>query len=207
MMPIPDHIDNPLVCPTGNPKKATHRPRVRFTDLTPERIEQAADAYIEYCDANPLLAEKAFAYKGIITTHQEPRMQASTVMGFCVFTGIAQPRWYEWKAKDADIGLAMTVAEKRFQARSVNGAAADKLNANIISRVFGLADATKVETADVTPDKGPEVPSEHIANMTHPDMTDEQLTTLTEAGIAAPLFSKAQIDAGMPFHMPEVPDG
>lgn len=52
-----------------------------------------------------------------------------------------------------------------------------------------------------------EVPKHQVANLIHPDCTNEQLAAMERAGVQPMLYTQQQLEAGLPWIMPELPDG
>lgn len=116
----------------------------------PALLLKDVQEYLEWCEQNPLWEEKLVAYKGRATTKRVAKMRVATVTGFCLRTGIDPTTWWAWKQEKGkpqarpDLHSVILVAEKSIREQKFAGAAADLLNANIISRDLGLADKTEV---------------------------------------------------------------
>jgi hypothetical protein len=96
--------------------------------------------YFEWTEANPLMEAKPFAYEGVVTLASVPKMRAMTITAMCTFLGITRKTWDEWRTSRPDFCDIITRAESVIWAQKFEGASADLLNANIISRELGLAE-------------------------------------------------------------------
>lgn len=110
----------------------------------------AAAEYFEWIEANPLYEAKAFAYQGIVTTTELPKMRAMTVAGLCLFLDISQQAWSEYKSRDG-FGEVTKRIDDTIRTQKFAGAAADLLNANIIARDLGLSDKQELTGANGGP--------------------------------------------------------
>lgn len=117
---------------------------------SPELLWDAACEYFEWCDDNPLIESKAFAYKGDVTTAELPKLRAYTLNGLCLYLGCNEAYFRQFRAdaKD-DFSTVIDQIEKTIYEQKFTGAAAELLNANIISRDLGLIDK-KEHTGDLT---------------------------------------------------------
>lgn len=99
--------------------------------------------YLEWCRDNPLKEQKAFAYKGEVVKEDVEKMRVATIGGFCLFLGINPTTWQGWRGRE-DLSSVITTIENAIREYKFSGAAADLLNANIISRDLGLADRQEI---------------------------------------------------------------
>jgi hypothetical protein len=113
---------------------------------TPEKLWEEAIAYFEWIEANPLKEEKGYAYMGEVTKESFNKMHAMTIAGFCLFADINDDTFYEYE-KNKDFTEVIMAIKKIIFEQKFTGAAADLLNANIISRELGLID--KIEQVGV----------------------------------------------------------
>jgi hypothetical protein len=120
---------------------------------TPQDLWKAACKYFAWCDNNPLQEAKVFAYKGEITTTTIPKMRAYTLDGLCLYMGCNEAYFRQFNDNgDKDFSTVIYQIEKTIYNQKFTGAAADLLNANIISRDLGLADRidfTKLSDEDL----------------------------------------------------------
>ncbi|UAN59012.1 DNA-packaging protein [Serratia sp. JSRIV004] len=141
-----------MAAPKGNrfwEARSSHGRNPKFE--SPEALWDACCEYFEWVEANPLKETKAFAFQGVVTKEELPKMRAMTIVGLCIFLDIARSAWYTFKAMEGFSDIT-TRAEEIIYNQKFSGAAADLLNANIIARDLGLKEQSQVE--DVTPDKG-----------------------------------------------------
>lgn len=141
-----------MAAPKGNrfwEARSSHGRNPKFE--SPEALWTACCEYFEWVEANPLKETKAFAFQGVVTKEELPKMRAMTIVGLCIFLDIARSVWYTFKAMEGFSDIT-TRAEEIIYDQKFSGAAADLLNANIIARDLGLKEQSQVE--DVTPDKG-----------------------------------------------------
>lgn len=113
---------------------------------TPELLDKELDKYMEWLEENPLYEEKVFAYQGQITTHNSPKMRAATIMGFCLFAGICEKTFANYR-DNKDFIQVITRIETVIKVQKFEGAAAELLNPNIIARDLALGENIDIKTA------------------------------------------------------------
>lgn len=128
---------------------------------TPEELLREAEAYFKWVEENPLYETKLFAYKAKVVEHKIPRMRAMTIGGFCLFADIAYQTFNDYDKKEAYSEVIQYI-KNTVKTQKFEGASADMLNANIISRDLGLADKVVNEFKDVTV-KPPEDDTEDLS--------------------------------------------
>lgn len=131
-----------MAAPKGNQfwrKRATHGRDKLFSD--PVALRESCCEYFEWVEANPLKETKAFSHMGKVTTKALPLMRAMTIGGLCVFLGIDQTTWRDYRTQD-DFSPIMGEVEEIIRDQKFSGAACGLLNANIIARDLGLKDAS-----------------------------------------------------------------
>lgn len=142
---------------------------------TPELLWEAACEYFQWCEENPLLEEQGFAYQGVVTKEYFSKMRAFTMSGLCFYLRCNEAYFRNFKSqkrKDAkDFSTVIEEIEKVVYRQKFEGAAADLLNANIISRDLGLKDNTDVTT------KGESISPINLSHLTY-----EQLKELADSG-------------------------
>jgi hypothetical protein len=122
---------------------------------SPELLWQEACRYFAWVEGNPLYETKAFAYQGEIITKELPKMRAMTMEQLCFYLHCSESyfRVFKSKLKEKESGqdflTVINDIETIIRTQKFQGASADLLNANIISRDLGLADKSNV---DVTTD-------------------------------------------------------
>lgn len=116
---------------------------------TPDLLWLAAVEYFEWCDNNPLYECKAFAFQGMVTTENLPKMRAYTIDGLCLFLDCSPNYFRAFKSQERENKEAYLEVIERIERAIYNqkftGAAADLLNPNIISRELGLVDNSKLD--------------------------------------------------------------
>jgi len=116
---------------------------------TPELLWKAACEYFEWCENNPLYEEKGFAFQGIVTKEKFAKMRAMTMSQLCFYLNCNEAYFRQFKDNlpqgDKDFSTVIEQIEKTIYNQKFQGAAADLLNANIISRDLGLVEKSKIE--------------------------------------------------------------
>ncbi len=139
-----------MPAPKGNEfwkQRSTHGRNPIFEK--PEDLLDACYQYFQWVEENPLYESKAFANADTKTI---PKMRAMTIGGLCIYVGIGRTTWDEFKKREGFAGVIAQV-EQILYTQKFEGAAADLLNGNIISRDLGLKDQQEVElnaSMDVT---------------------------------------------------------
>lgn len=116
---------------------------------TPELLWEAACEYFQWCDDNPLYERKAFAFQGVVTTEDMPKLRAYTMSGLCLFLDCSENYFRSFKGNERinkdDFVTVINKIEKTIYNQKFTGAAADLLNSNIIARDLGLSDKQDVD--------------------------------------------------------------
>ena len=109
---------------------------------SPDLLWKEACKYFAWCDNNPLKEGKVFAYQGKITTTEVNKMRAYTMNGLCLYLKCSDSYFRKFKqtCSDEDFIEIIEQIENIIYEQKFTGAAADLLNANIISRDLGLRD-------------------------------------------------------------------
>jgi hypothetical protein len=115
-----------------------------------ELLRDACIEYFEWVEANPLYEAKLTSYQGVNKIEAVPKMRAMTIGGICLFLGITQTTWIEWR-KQNDFSEVISWADAIIRDQKFTGAAADLLNPNIIARDLGLADKSEITGKDGSP--------------------------------------------------------
>lgn len=111
----------------------------------PDDLWGAACEYFEWVSENPLEETKAFAYEGMVTLEELPKMRAMTIQGLCFFLDISDETWANYTQKQDFIGICADIKRVIFT-QKFEGASAGLLNASIIVRELGLADKQDITT-------------------------------------------------------------
>lgn len=111
---------------------------------TPQLLWEAACEYFEWCEKHPLYETKAFAFQGVITTKEIPVMRAMTLSQLCFYLHCNEAYFRQFKLNlpkdEKDFTTVINEIELTIFNQKFQGAAANLLNANIISRDLGLVD-------------------------------------------------------------------
>jgi hypothetical protein len=129
-----------MAAPTGNQfwkARSTHGRAPIFAN--PDVLWAACAEYFEWVEQNPLWESKPFAFQGVVTVENLPKMRAMTISGLCIFLDIARSTWDEYRANKDFSGIT-TQVEEIIRTQKFEGASADLLNPSIIARDLGLAD-------------------------------------------------------------------
>lgn len=105
----------------------------------PDDLMNACMEYFEWVNANPLYEDRIVSFQGMTTHEPVAKMRAMTIGGLCLFLDISRVCWMDYSRKK-DFSKITQKVEDAIREQKFIGAAADLLNANIISRDLGLAD-------------------------------------------------------------------
>lgn len=115
---------------------------------TPELLWEAACEYFQWAEDNPLIETKAFTFQGAIITAKVPKMRALTLKQLCLYLKCNEAYLRTFKSQlpegEKDFNTVIEDIETVIFTQKFQGAAADLLNANLISRDLGLMDSQKV---------------------------------------------------------------
>jgi hypothetical protein len=116
---------------------------------SPQLLWEAACDYFEWCESNPLYETKAFAFQGVVTTEELPKMRAMTMSQLCFYLNCNEAYFRTFKAQlpdgEIDFNTVIKDIEQIVFNQKFQGAAADLLNSNIIARDLGLTDKQEVK--------------------------------------------------------------
>lgn len=112
--------------------------------FTPEQLREKIAGYFQWAKDNPIIEYKAFASQGEILYATIPKMRALTIRGLCVYIGVAEQTWNEWR-RDKVYPAIQAWADSVIFEQKLSGAAAGVLNASIIARDLGLVDKVQTE--------------------------------------------------------------
>lgn len=165
--------------PETNPKKPSKKfwrarssfgRRPKFS--APRDLWKACEEYFEYIDANPLWDDKIVSYQGEARHVPTRKMRAMTIGGLMLFLDMSRSKWKNLSETEG-FDEVVQRAEEVIRTQKFQGAAAELLNANIISRELGLADK-----------------KEHTVEQT----TTVEIDTRALARVIAGSFTPAQIE-------------
>lgn len=126
--------------------RSSHGAKPKFEAA--DDLWSACCEYFSWVEKNPLYEAKAFAFQGSVIVENMPKMRAMTVGAMCIFLDIDETTWRDWKTSRPDLSPILSRAEAIIFAQKFEGASADLLNANIISRELGLADKKDIQSSD-----------------------------------------------------------
>lgn len=202
-----DHEDFKKMPPWD--KMRFNRPR-KLVD--PDKIRELGDKYMEWVEDNPMEVEKILARpkspEGFVRVVQK-KPRAATMNGICLTIGISIETWYR-TLKDpntsTEIRKAMRDVAQRIHEYGVSNTAAELQNVTIMTRVLGLAEKSinEIEVTDAS--TVPAVDEDALAVHMHPDDPYVKTGDLSDGVWPRPLFSKHQLDAGIPFFLPAKKD-
>lgn len=132
-------------------KKPNGRPR-KFK--TQDDLWNEALSYFEWVEKNPLQEEKVFHYQGKITKTKVSKMRAMSIEAFCLHANTNKMTFADYeKGKHGDgFSYVIQAIKEIIRNQKFTGAAADLLNANIISRDLGLIDRSVVDQRNANVD-------------------------------------------------------
>lgn len=111
-------------------------------------LEDAISQYFQWNDDNPLYKDQLVTFQGSASHEPVACMRAMTIAAMCMFIGIDPVTWQAWRKSRPDFSGVISWAEGVIYRQKFEGASADLLNANIISRDLGLADKRDVVSTD-----------------------------------------------------------
>ena len=111
-----------------------------------------AVGYFEWCGTNVMLEEKVGFFQGDPTSAFVAHKRPMTQNGLCVFLGISEQTYRNYREKDEFFEVCSTIDSIMFE-QKFSGASVGLFNANIIARDLGLSDKqeVKVDNGSVTP--------------------------------------------------------
>lgn len=116
---------------------SSHGRNPKFDD--PDKLFDACCEYLEYAHENPLLEDQIFSTRNGIEHEPAEKMRATTIEGLCAYIRISKTTWAKYRENEALKDIVDLVENIMFD-RSIGGAAAGLLNANIIARYLSLSD-------------------------------------------------------------------
>lgn len=126
--------------------RSSHGAKPKFNN--PDDLWSACCEYFEWVENNPLYADQLVTFQGRATHVPVAKMRAMTIAGLCIFLDVEMSTWAEWRKNRSDLSDVISRAETIIYQQKFSGAAADLLNANIISRDLGLADKQDHTSSD-----------------------------------------------------------
>ena len=129
--------------PKGNQYWRNRRVFGREFKFTPEKLWDAACAYFDWVEENPLYDHELVKFQGTATLSKIPKMRAMTLNGMCLYINISKRTYEQYRHREnyADVCEAI---DEVIKTQKFEGAAAEMLNPNLISKDLGLADKTEL---------------------------------------------------------------
>lgn len=124
------------------------KPKFEHGEVGAAKLRKSCTEYFEWVEVNPLHAGHVVSFQGDAKIIAVPKMRAMTVMGLCIFLDIHIDTWIEWRKSRSDLSDVIAGVEQVIRTQKFEGASADLLNANIISRELGLADKQELTGKD-----------------------------------------------------------
>ncbi|TQE99543.1 MAG: hypothetical protein FKY71_08170 [Spiribacter salinus] len=118
--------------------------------LGPQDFLDACVGYFEWCVEHPLLEEELFHNKGEVVRADRNRVRAFTKQGLATYLGIPVKKLYYFKEKGGEWQEAVELVDQIIHNQKFEHAAANMLNASIVSRDLGLADKVDNTSTDGT---------------------------------------------------------
>ena len=129
---------------------------------SPAQLWDGCIQYFEWVEENPLQEQKAFHAAGHISKTNINKMRAMTIQGLCIFLGISDDTWANYKKKSKGFLAICKDVESIIYNQKLTGASADLLNASIIARHLGLKDYTDVSSEDRSMSPSKELSNEDL---------------------------------------------
>lgn len=122
------------------------KPKGRPPKYSPKKLLDAFEGYLRDREANPIIVERvceggnsgASSYQ---KAKELERLHPLSIADFCVYLGCSRNWWNE--LSDEFLGVKGQI-ETYIQSYQLKGASIGMFNANIVSRLLGLADKQEV---------------------------------------------------------------
>ena len=117
---------------------------------TQDQLLKEYFGYAQWCIEHPLIEDKIYNTKEGITHEDVAKKRIQTIIGYCMFADIPYSTFYEYKtyAGYSDVYKLIT---QSIENDSIEGAAGQILDSNIVKAHLGLADISK-KTIELTTD-------------------------------------------------------
>ena len=103
--------------------------------------------YFQWVEENPLIRPEPVKYEGHGSTFDVGVPRPMTIMGLCLYLGITEQTWQEWRRERDDLTGVITRADLVIRENKFSGAAANLFNPNIIARDLGLSDKSELKVS------------------------------------------------------------
>ena len=113
---------------------------------TPDLLWEAACEYFAYCDRTPWKAIKNKTKGEIKEKEESPTQRPYSLTGLMAYLDVSEEYWREFKkAGHEDFFGVITRVENIIKSQQLEGAIVGAFNANIVSRINGLADKQEID--------------------------------------------------------------
>ncbi len=113
---------------------------------TPDLLWEAACEYFAYCDKRPWKVVKDKTKGKNKEKEESPTQCPYTLTGLCSYLDVSEEYWREFKkAGHEDFFGVITRVENIIKSQQLEGAIVGAFNANIVSRINGLADKQEID--------------------------------------------------------------
>lgn len=132
-----------MAAPKGNKfwqARSRHGRKPKWED--PNELWEACEEYFEWVEGNPLKASELVKYQGRYKTAKVAKMRPMTVGALCIFLGVTQETWCQYRSRQG-FSEVVTRVDEIIREQKFAGAAAGLLETNIIARDLGLIDKTE----------------------------------------------------------------
>lgn len=108
---------------------------------SPEELWACACEYFKWSQDNPLYDIRPFQFKGDVVFKAVPKKRAFSLPGLCNFLKITMSKWYYLKAKKTEFADVIGKIEQVIFQQKFENAAANLMDAIMISKDLGLKEA------------------------------------------------------------------
>lgn len=105
---------------------------------TVQALEKACDGYFDEADENPIRIQKTQYVKGKLERYWEHLPRPYLLTELCVFLGIDETTWRDWRKNRAEFSPLITRVESRIYTQKLQGAFSNQFNANIVALDLGM---------------------------------------------------------------------
>jgi DNA-packaging protein gp3 len=113
---------------------------------TPELLWEAACEYFAYCDKNPWKVVKDKTKGKNKEKEESPTQCPYTLTGLMAYLDVSKSFWNDFKkGGHEDFSVVITRIENIIESQQLEGAIVGAFNANIVSRINGLADKQEID--------------------------------------------------------------
>ena len=120
---------------------------------TPEELWECACEYFKWAQDNPLYDIRPFQFKGGVVFKAVPKRRAFSIPGLCNFLKLTMGRWLYLKAKKEEFAEVINRIEQIVFQQKFENAAANLLDAVMISKDLGLKNAHELSGSISTNNK------------------------------------------------------